>query len=199
MSTQNNPSSGLDRRVAIPKLFGDHKDFLIIAGLAGAAKDVGNLTQEAPNSFLFGGAMGGAVMTGLGLALAQPERRVVVVTGDGDLLMSLGALATVGYLKPQNLVIVCVDNELYGETGNQDTHTQRGINLRVVADGCGIPVTHEVRTESDIAEASRSLHRSNGPVFVLLKVNGGPPPPYRRNWHAHESKSVFRRALLGSR
>jgi thiamine pyrophosphate-dependent acetolactate synthase large subunit-like protein len=199
MTSSAQISSGLDRREAIPKLFGDPKEFLIIAGLAGAAKDIGELTKEAPNTFLFGGSMGGATMTGLGLALAQPDRRVVVVTGDGDLLMSMGSLATIGIMKPKNLVIVCVDNEIYGETGSQATHTGQGVDLKVVADGCGIPITHEVTNEAQIAEASRSLRRSNGPVFILLKVNGNPPPPYRRNWHAHESKSAFRRALLGKR
>jgi len=199
MTSQAKSSSGLDRREAIPKLFGDPKDFLIVAGLAGAAKDIGELTKEAPNSFLFGGAMGGATMTGLGLALAQPGRRVVVATGDGDLLMSLGSLATIGIMKPKNLVIVCVDNELYGETGSQATHTGQGVDLRVVASGCGIPVTHEVTNEAQLAEAARSLRQADGPVFILLKVDGSPPPPYRRNWHAHESKSAFRRALLGKR
>jgi phosphonopyruvate decarboxylase len=199
MTSAKKISSSLDRRDAIPKLFGDPSEFLIVAGLAGTAKDIGALTNETPNTFLFGGSMGGATMTGLGLALAQPDRRVVVVTGDGDLLMSIGSLATIGVMKPKNLAIVCVDNELYGETGSQGTHTGQGVDLRVVASGCGIPVTHEVTNEADLAQAARSLRQSNSPVFILLKVNGNPPPPYRRNWHAHESKSAFRHALLGKR
>jgi thiamine pyrophosphate-dependent acetolactate synthase large subunit-like protein len=199
MTNAQKISPGLDRREAIPKLFGDPGDFLIVAGLAGTARDIGALTKEAPNAFLFGGSMGGATMTGLGLALAQPDRRVVVVTGDGDLLMAIGSLATIGIMKPKNLAIVCVDNELYGETGNQVTHTGQGVDLRVVASGCGIPVTYEVTNEAELVQAARLLRQSESPMFILLKVNGGPPPVYRRNWHAHESKSAFRRALLGKR
>lgn len=199
MTNANKKSSSLDRREAIPKLFGDPSDFLIVASLAGAAKDIGALTRETPNAFLLGGAMGAATMTGLGLALAQPDRRVVVVVGDGDLLMSMSSLATIGIMKPRNLAIVCVDNELYGETGNQATHTGQGVDLRVVASGCGISVTHEVTDDAALVQAARLLRQSESPIFILLKVNGGPPPAYRRNWHAHETKSAFRHALLGSR
>jgi len=189
----------LTRREAVPKLVGDPKDFLVVAGLAGTAKDIAEITQEAPNSFIFGGAMAGATMTALGLALAQPERRVLVATGDGDLLMSLGSLATIGVMKPKNLAILCVDNELYGETGNQTTHTAMGTDLRQVAEGCGIQVTHEVRTEADVAEAAQALRASNGPVFVLLKVDGSPAAAYARNWHAIDGKVAFRQQLLNTR
>lgn len=104
----------MDRNKAVPALVGNPDDFLIVAGLAGPAKDIGYITDKA---FLFGGAMGGAVMAGLGLALAQPDKKVLCVTGDGDLLMSLGSLATVGVMKLPNFSVVCVDNALYQETG----------------------------------------------------------------------------------
>ena len=88
----------LPRSEAVPALVGNADDFLIIAGLAGPAKDMGALTNDGDNAFIFAGAMGGAVTTALGLALAQPDKRILCVTGDGDLLMSLGALATVGVI-----------------------------------------------------------------------------------------------------
>ena len=125
MAAETTPSSALDRSAAVPALIGNPDDFLIIAGLAGPAKEIGALTKDGDNAFIFAGAMGGAVTTALGLAIAQPERRVLCVTGDGDLLMSLGALATVGVVQPPNLSIVCVDNALYQETGGQTSHTAR--------------------------------------------------------------------------
>lgn len=197
--TQIPASQFMDRAKAVPLLIGNPDDFLIIAGLAGAAKDIGNLTKESPNTFLLGGAMGGASMVATGLALAQPDKRVLLVTGDGDLLMSLGSLATIGAMQPRNLAIVCIDNELYGETGDQRTHTSYGIDLKAVAEGCGIKTTRQVASEADMGEASALLRRSNGPVFILLKVNGTPPPQYARNWQAAETKTAFRKALLGKR
>lgn len=188
----------LKRTEAVPKLIGNPADFLFVAGLAGTAKDIGHIAGET-NSFLFGGAMGGATMAGLGLALAQPKRRVLVATGDGDLLMCLGSLATIAAAAPQNLAILCVDNGLYAETGSQRTHTRLGTNLKMVAEGCGIPVVHEVAVEADIAAAAQALRQSNGPVFVNLRVDASPPPAFRRNWHAHECKAAFRRALLTPR
>lgn len=189
----------MDRREAIPALVGDHSDFLIISGLAGAAKDIGFITKEAPNSFLLGGAMGAASTMALGLALAQPQRRVLLVTGDGELLMSLGSLATIGALQPKNLSILIIDNELYGETGDQATHTKYGVDLKVVAEGCGITNTSFVTAKEQIPAASKLLRQSNGLCFVVVKVMGGLPANYNRNWHAEETKTAFRQALLGHR
>ena len=198
MSKEKRAPSTLDRRVVVPKLIGNPDDFLIVAGLAGASKDVGAMTKESANTFLFGGAMGAALMTGLGLALAQPKKRVLVVTGDGELLMSFGALSTIASLQPKNLAILCIDNELHGETGNQHTHTGGNLDLRAVAEGCGFDVAREVRSEAEIADESRALRQSNGPAFVVVKVSGGPPGSYKRNWDAAEKRVVFRNALLGS-
>lgn len=199
MSNSQQSGSRLDRRTAIPALIGDHGDFLIIAGLGGSAKDVGALTRETPNAFLFAGAMGGAVPTAFGLALARPDKRVLCVTGDGDLLMSLGMLATIGAMQPANLAIVCVDNALYQETGSQASHTGRGVNLAAIAEGAGFSVVRDVSSTEQIADASAVLRQSNGPAFVLLHVDETPPPNYKRNSHAVETKAAFRKALLGTR
>ena len=195
MNKSDTISATLDRREAVPAVLGRHEDFLIITGLAGAAQDIAEITQEADNTFMLGGAMGGAVMMGFGLALAQPDRHVLVVTGDGDLLMSLGALATIGAQAPANLSILCIDNARYGETGNQQTHTAMGIDLTGVAKACNFTTVMHVTSQNQLPAAREAL-REAGPVFVLLGVTDGPSRRYRRNWDAVERKLIFRRALL---
>ena len=161
----------LDRKIAIPKLIGNTKRFLIISGLAGPAKDIGFLTKESSNTFLFGGAMGGALPTALGLATALPNKRVLCVSGDGDVLMSMGTLATIATTKPKNLTIICVDNALYQETGGQKSHTGLGVDLAKVAEGCGFPLVHSIANEEELYKGSSLIDRNiDGPLFILLKV-----------------------------
>ena len=187
----------LDRKKAIPILIGDHKRFLIISGLAGPAKDIGFLTKESSNTFIFGGAMGGALPTSLGLALSRPKEKVLCVSGDGDILMSMGCLATIATTKPKNLIIICVDNETYLETGGQTSHTGLGVNLDMIAKGCGFPITKTIITEEELLEGKKVLDDNcGGPVFILLKVSKSNPPKYSRNWNASEEKSKFRKNLI---
>jgi thiamine pyrophosphate-dependent acetolactate synthase large subunit-like protein len=133
------PDFILDRCEAVPALIGRHEDFLIVSGLAGTSRDVAALTRDGAHTYTMAGAMGGAAMIGLGLALARPAKRVLVVTGDGELLMNVGALATIGVLNPPNLAVLCVDNGHYGETGYQKSHTSLGVDLEKIAAGSGIP------------------------------------------------------------
>ena len=191
------PEATLDRKEAVPALVGDPSDVLIVAGLAGTAKDIAALSGESANVYLMGGAMGAAVPFALGLAYAQPERRVLAVTGDGDLMMSIGILSTIGVMQPPNLGILCVDNGHYGETGYQAGHTSRGVDLERIAQGSGIAATHTVETAADFGPAARALRESNGPSFVWLRVSTAPPPAVKRNFDAVERKNIFRRALLG--
>ena len=186
----------LDRKKAIPTLIGDNKRFLIISGLAGPAKDIGFLTKESPNTFLFGGAMGGALPTSLGLALSRPKETVLCVSGDGDILMSMGCLATIATIKPKNLIIICVDNALYLETGGQTSHTGLGVNLDMIAKGCGFPITKTIITEQELLEGKKILDNFSGPAFILLKVSESNPPKYSRNWNASEEKFKFRKNLI---
>ncbi len=188
----------LDRKQAVPALVGDPSDFLIVCGLAGASKDIAYLTQDGDNVFTMAGAMGGATAMGLGLALSRPDNRVLVVTGDGELLMNVGSLATVGVMKPPNLAILCVDNGHYGETGYQETHTRRGVDLETIARGSAIPVTRTVSRNDELDEASHVLRASNGPSFVLLQVSTEEPPKIKRSMDASERKLAFRKALLGA-
>lgn len=197
MNVNDKTHATLDRRDALPTVIGRHEDFLIVTGLAGAAQDVAEITKESDSAFMFGGAMGGATMAGFGLALAQPARKVLVVTGDGDLLMSLGSLATIGSQKQENFSILCIDNAHYGETGNQATHTGMGVDLAGVARACGFRNVVVVTDESEL-EAASQLLRQNGPTFVLLRVTDGPSRRYRRNWDAVERKLIFRNAVLSA-
>ena len=116
----------------------------LVAGLAGTSRDVAALTDDGAHIYTMAGAMGGAAMMGLGLALARPDKRVLVVTGDGELLMNLGSLATIAVLNPPNLSIVCVDNGHYGETGYQKSHTSLGVDLEKIAAGSGIKRTRTI-------------------------------------------------------
>ncbi len=135
------PAFVLDRREAIPKLVGRHEDFLIVTGLAGTSRDIAALTEDGAHTYSMAGAMGGACMIGLGLALARRDKRVLVVTGDGELLMNIGSLATIAVMNPPNLSVVCVDNGHYGETGYQKSHTSLGVDLERIASGSGIKRT----------------------------------------------------------
>jgi thiamine pyrophosphate-dependent acetolactate synthase large subunit-like protein len=136
------------------------------------------------------GAMGQAAMTGLGLALAQPKRRVLVITGDGEALMGLGALATIGVQKPENLTVVVIDNERYGETGMQETHTAHGVDLAGVALACGFKIL-----ESENLEAA--IHKQPGPNFAAVKVKAEKIPLVLPPREGALLKARFRRALLG--
>jgi phosphonopyruvate decarboxylase len=193
----NSPAYTLDRREVVPALVGNPKDFLIITGLAGTAKDFAALTNDGDNFFGMAGAMGAAVSMGLGLALARPDKRVLVATGDGELLMNVGALATVAVLNPPNLSILCVDNGHYGETGYQQSHTSLGVDLEQMAIGAGIKSTCTIDKQEGIAAGARMLRESNGTCFVLLRVKPDDPPKFKRNMDASASRVRFRMSLLG--
>ena len=188
----------LDRRQAVPALIGRHEDFLIVTGLAGTAKDIAALTRDGEHTFTMAGAMGAACMMGLGLALARPDKRVLVITGDGELLMNVGALATIAVLNPANLSIVCVDNGHYGETGYQKSHTSLGVDLEKIAAGCGLRRTRTVSSEAELADGARLLREGNGTAFVVLRVKPDDPPPYKRNFDPAACRVRFKTALLGA-
>ena len=189
----------LDRNEVLPQLIQEPDKFLIIAGLAGTTRDIAHLCGVgSSNYYAMAGAMGGAVSIGLGLALAQPERRILVCTGDGELLMNIGALATVSVMKPANLGILCVDNGHYGETGNQQSHTGQCTNLATMAHGAGIPKVFSVSKEEDITVARKIIDESIKAFFVHLKVNDGPPAKIKRSLDAQLTKSSFRKNLFGN-
>ena len=191
----------IDRRELLAGLLPDPGRYLLIAGLAGAAKDSAAYTKEADNLLTLGGAMGGAVAMALGVALSVPDQEVLVLTGDGDLLMNAGVLATVASAGPGNLSIVCVDNGQHGETGGQPGHTSRRTDLAKLADGAGIPSVSTLASPEGYPEARKFLDEAPGPRFLLARVMPGPPADYRRNWNLAEGRLRFRNAWLarGSR
>ena len=185
----------LRRREVVKSLLMDRGDLLVVAGLGAPAWDVAAAGDSALD-FPLWGAMGGAVMTGLGLALSQPERRVLVITGDGELLMGLGSLATVAASAPVNLAVVVLDNERYGETGMQPTHTARGADLAAIAQGAGFPVTALARDEDAVATAVNLARDARGPVFIVAKVRAETPPLVLPPRDGESLKNRFRNALL---
>ena len=192
----NAPEFILDRNEAVPRLVGRHEDFLVVAGLAGTARDLTYLSDDAPHVFALAGAMGAATPMGLGLALARPDRRVLVVTGDGELLMNVGSLATAAVVNPPNLAIVCVDNGHYGETGYQKSHTSLGVDLEQMAIGAGIRTTRTIDRAEQIPEASCLIREGNGTSFVLMRVQPNESPPHKRDLDPTSEKLRFRSALL---
>lgn len=187
----------LDRIEIVPKLIADTTAPLFVSGLAGASRDLAALTQDAANTFTMAGAMGAGCMVGLGLALAQPDRRVIVLTGDGELLMNIGALATISILQPRNLAILCIDNGHYGETGYQCSHTSLGVDLEAIARGSGFHETATVSNENEVSQGFDLLNRVAGPTFVNLKVKPSDPPKFKRLLDPAACRYRFREALLG--
>jgi hypothetical protein len=192
------PKFILDRRDAVPALIGRHQDFLIVSGLAGTSRDVAALTGDGAHTYTMAGAMGGACMIGLGLALARPDRRVLVVTGDGELLMNVGALATIAVMNSPNFAILCVDNGHYGETGYQKSHTSLGVDLEKIAAGSGIKTTRTIASQEALADGPRLLREGNGTVFLVLRVKPTDPPAFKRNMDPSACRDRFRGALLGA-
>jgi thiamine pyrophosphate-dependent acetolactate synthase large subunit-like protein len=186
----------IDRQQAVRALLGDASDALVVTGLGNAANDVASLTGQTPNVFAMDGVMGAAVSVGLGLALAQPERRVVVVTGDGELLMNVGTLATAAVHQPRNLSVVCLDNKVYGLTGGQPTHTSHCTDLAAMARAAGFTATRTVDEECELAEAAAAL-RADVMTFLLVHVRPGNTDFPLLDRNGESMRLRFRRALSG--
>jgi thiamine pyrophosphate-dependent acetolactate synthase large subunit-like protein len=160
----------LNRRDALLALLCEREKVIVVAGLGSSAYDLASCGNE-PLDFPLWGAMGGAVMVGLGLALAQPEYKVLVLTGDGEMLMGLGSLATIAAQRPRNLRIVVMDNERFGETGQQHTHTAVSTDLAAVAAGCGFPHVRTIRLASELEPLRVDLHALDDLLFAVVKVS----------------------------
>ncbi|WP_420970144.1 thiamine pyrophosphate-dependent enzyme [Bradyrhizobium sp. B120] len=162
----------LDRRAVVAELLRDRKGAFAVGGLGASTYDIAAAGDHDRNFYLWGG-MGGAVMIGLGLALAQPTLPVVVITGDGEMLMGIGSLATVALQQPKNLSIVVLDNEAYGETGGQASHTGGPADLVGVAKACGIGDSRAISTMAEVEAFASSLQDvTAGPRFASAKIDG---------------------------
>lgn len=161
----------LERRRVVSALLEGRKDAVVIGGLGASTYDIAAAGDHDRNFYLWG-AMGGAVMIALGIALAQPTLPVVVITGDGEMLMGMGSLATVGLQQPKNLSIIVLDNEVYGETGGQASHTGSNTDLVGVARSCGIRDSRSMATLAEIKAFAVSMQDvAAGPRFASIKID----------------------------
>ena len=192
----NRRKISLDRVDVVSRVIARHRQALLICGLGNTVWDVRSVRDRDEDFYLWGG-MGGAAMMGLGLALAQPTKRVLVITGDGEMLMALGSLATIAVAKPKNLAVVVLDNERYGETGMQTTHTASVTDLAAVAKGAGIGASKLVVSSKELDGAIARLFTGRGPSFTSVKVTTSAGRTILPPRHGSLIKDRFRAALLG--
>ncbi|MBM3585772.1 MAG: aldehyde dehydrogenase [Alphaproteobacteria bacterium] len=168
--------SGLDRRAVVAALLRERGRLLVVAGLGSPAYDA-FAAGDHDGAFYLWAAMGGAAMVGLGLAQAQPDRPVLLLTSDGEQLMGLGALATIGVARPGNLTVVALDNGHYGETGMQPSHTSHSVALAAVARGCGFADATTIDTMAGVEGLRAVVHRAKGGPRFATAVIGAEPLP----------------------
>jgi thiamine pyrophosphate-dependent acetolactate synthase large subunit-like protein len=184
----------LDRRLVVAELLQDRGGLCVVTGLGSPSYDVMAAGDHDLNYYLWA-AMGSAMMVGLGLASAQPERPVMVLTGDGEALMGFGALATIALRRPKNLSIVILDNGHFGETGMQPSHAGQGIELAKVAAACGFPVAETITGQAGIAPLRARIHAKQALNLAVVKIAAVNLPralPPRDGVHV---KNRFRQAL----
>ena len=185
----------LARREAVAALLQHRGDALVVTGLGSPTYDVHAAGDRDDNYYLWG-AMGGAALVGLGLAQAQPDKCVLVVTGDGEQLMAFGSLATIAVASPSNLVIAVIDNHHFGETGMQMSHTGHGIDFARVAASCGFAATGTLRTRAEVDKLAKTLAKpAKGPRLYVIKVAAENPPRSLPSRDAVFIKNRFRAHL----
>ena len=172
--------SNLDRRAVVAELLRDPADtpggeLLVVTGLGSATYDAG-AAGDRPENFYLWGAMGGAAMIGLGLAIAQPSRRVMVLTGDGEALMGMGALSTLAARRQPNLSVAVLDNGQFGETGHQASHTGLGTDLAAVAAACGWAATTTVDDMAAIPGLRVRLRQEA--LFAVIRISTAEVPRF---------------------
>jgi len=187
-------SDALDRRKVVARLLQDRKNLLLVTGLGSPTYDAMAAGDDDLNFYLWG-AMGSAAMIGFGLAMAQPDRPILVLTGDGEMLMGLGSLVTIGIRKPRNLTIVVLDNEHYGETGMQPSHTSSEMKLDEIARASGFGRTEEIRDMEAVGELQARIHESNTLSFASIKINTDQAPRVLAPRDGIYVKNRFRAAL----
>lgn len=173
--SERNRHAPIERRPFVARLLAGVPGALVVTGLGSPSYDVFAAGDRDENFYLWG-AMGGAVALGLGLALAQPDKPVVVVTGDGEALMGIGALGTVGVKQPNNLTIVVLDNGHYGETGMQRSHSSLGTQLVAVSKGFGIADSFEVHKADDVGQIVERINARSGTALAQVHIRADEPP-----------------------
>lgn len=184
----------LERRTVVADLLKDREGLLVVAGLGSPAYDLMAAGDHDLNYYLWG-AMGGAALIGFGLAMAQPDRPVLVLTGDGEALMGLGGLATIALKKPRNLSIVVLDNGHFGETGMQASHTGQGLDLAAVAASCGFPHVETITERQGIEPLRRRIHAKQALTLAVAKIEAVNLPRALPPRDGVYIKNRFRQAL----
>jgi thiamine pyrophosphate-dependent acetolactate synthase large subunit-like protein len=187
-------TGSLDRRAVTAKLLEDRGDLLVVTGLGSPSYDVMAAGDHDLNYYLWA-AMGSAATVGFGLAMTQRDKPVLVLTGDGEMLMGLGALASIGQKLPPNLTIAVLDNGHYGETGMQTSHTGRDIELARFAEAANFPWTRVVTDMDGVSDLRTRMQSRSGTSFAAIKIAAENLPralPPRDGVHV---KNRFRAAL----
>jgi len=191
---QSKESTRPDRREFVSTLIKATPDALIVTGLGSASYDVFAAGDRDQNYYLWG-AMGGAAPLGLGLALAQPERPVIVITGDGEQLMGIGSLATIAVKQPRNLTIVVLDNGHFGETGMQRSHSSLGADLVAVAKGFGIAHAQSFDRLEACQQLAKTINARQQTAFAQVFIAADEPPRVLPPRDGPFVKNRFRSAL----
>ena len=194
MTDKHQQAGQINRRAFVVELIKACPDALVVAGLGSSTYDL-FAAGDRPNNFYLWGAMGGAAAIGLGLALAQPARDVIVLTGDGEQLMGLGMLATIGAQQPKNLTLVILDNGHFGETGMQRSHTSLGTDLIAVAKATSFRQAARITDIGEVTQVSDGVHARKGPALFQVMVKAEDLPralPIRDGVHI---KNRFRAEL----
>ena len=184
----------MDRREAVARLLQDRSELLVVSGLGSPSYDV-MAAGDHDNNYYLWGAMGSAAMIGLGLANARRERPVLVLTGDGEMMMGLGSLATIAVSAPPNLSIGVIDNGHFGETGMQKSHTGHGISINGVAESLGFSWTRDIGDLGGVDEFRNRLALNQGPQLASLKVVAENPPRVLPSRDGVHIKNRFRASL----
>jgi len=191
---KNMTRAGVARRDFVARLVAEIPDALIVTGLGSASYDVFAAGDRDRNLYLWG-AMGGAAPMALGLALAQPEQSVVVITGDGEHLMGVGSLATISAKQPANLTLVVLDNGHFGETGMQRSHSSLGTDLVAVAQGFGIADALAIDALDGIPTLAARIRARRGTTYAQVFVKADEPPRALPPRDGTYVKNRFRAAL----
>ncbi|MFT5507932.1 MAG: thiamine pyrophosphate-dependent acetolactate synthase large subunit-like protein [Hyphomicrobiaceae bacterium] len=162
-------SNKIQRRAFVSDLLGKRDGTLVIPGLGSPTWDC-FAAGDSPEYLYSWGGMGLSVPTALGLALAQPNKRILALTGDGEMMMGIGSLGVVADQAPGNLAILVLDNEHFGETGRQTGLSSNQADLCKIAEGFGIKQTMAVTEHGAVGELADFLFKAPGPVFATAKI-----------------------------
>ncbi|MGI9418759.1 MAG: thiamine pyrophosphate-dependent enzyme [Geminicoccaceae bacterium] len=158
-----------DRRKLVAHLLKRRGEALVVGGLGASTWDLAAADGEDRNVYLWGG-MGLACSIGLGLALAQPTRRVLVVTGDGEMMMGIGSLATVAAAGPRNLAVLVLDNQAFGETGRQTGLTAGSTDIARMAEGAGFDAPMTLNGQDDMPALEELMFERPGPTLAVARI-----------------------------